>query len=399
VKVLYFYQYFTTPKGAWSTRVYEFAQRWMVQGDSVTVVTSIYDKSDLRSTKWLTRQDIDGIDVRVINVRLSNRHGFLTRLCTFALYAIIACWYAITVRADVVVSSSGPISVALPGLVARYLRGRPLVFEVRDLWPECAIEMGILRNRVAVGLARLLEAACYRAASRVIALSEGMGEWIENRYGIHNIGVVPNVANSPSIEETGRIEPPLPAWAESRKLVLYSGTLGVANDCRLIVEMCRFLQHWEVQDIAVVVFGDGRERVKLEEIARSNGLSNIYFLGLVPKTTVVVWLRRALCSLLVLRNVPSLSMGSPNKMLDSLANGVPVVENTQGWVKALIGREECGLSVPPDDAEALARAVVALARDGSLRGRLAANASRVAREQFDCDVLANRMREILLSSY
>jgi len=83
MRILYFYQYFTTPAGAWSTRVYEFAQRCVEQGDSVTVVTSIYDKSDLRSDKLLSRCNIDGIDVRIINVTLSNRHGFVQRMMTF----------------------------------------------------------------------------------------------------------------------------------------------------------------------------------------------------------------------------------------------------------------------------------------------------------------------------
>src|SRR5438270_12120765 len=68
MRIVYFYQYFTTPKGAWSTRAYEFARRWVRAGDSVTVVTSVYDKSDLDPQKLISRFDIEGIDVRVINI-------------------------------------------------------------------------------------------------------------------------------------------------------------------------------------------------------------------------------------------------------------------------------------------------------------------------------------------
>src|SRR5436190_1062342 len=108
MKVLYFYQYFTTPKGSWGTRAYEFARRWVRAGDSVTIVTSVYDKSDLKPRGIIDRFEIDGIDVRVINVRLSNKHTKAIRIFTFALYALIACWYALILRADVVLASSGP---------------------------------------------------------------------------------------------------------------------------------------------------------------------------------------------------------------------------------------------------------------------------------------------------
>lgn len=394
MRILYFYQYFTTPKGSWSTRVYEFAQRWIAAGDSVTVVTSVYDKSDLRPRGWVDRMNVDGIDVRVVNVRLSNRHSFLTRIATFGWYALVASWYALTLRADVVVASSGPITVALPGLTARYLRGRPLVFEVRDLWPEGAIEMGFLSNPLAIRLARAWERLCYRASRRVIALSEGMAGWIR-RHGYNRVHVVPNAADNERICRAPQLTE-IPEWARSKKIVLYAGTIGVANECRQILEMCRLLKHWDAGDLAVVLLGDGKERLELEAEARDAGLDNVHFLGLAPKDKVFAWLRMSFCSLLVFRNTPTLATSSPNKLFDSLAAGVPVIQNTPGWIKDLLDREECGLSTPPGDAEAMARAILTLARDEDLWRRQSANASRVAREQFDRDLLARRMREVLL---
>ena len=154
MRIVYFYQYFGTPKGSWSTRVYEFTRRWVQSGDSVTVVTSVYDKSDLKPDKLVSRFDIEGIDVRVINVKQSNKHGKWLRFFTFATYAAFSCWYALFLKADVVVASSGPITVGLPGLVARYLRRIPFVFEVRDLWPEGAVQLGIISNPLLIRTAR-----------------------------------------------------------------------------------------------------------------------------------------------------------------------------------------------------------------------------------------------------
>ncbi len=394
MKILYFYQYFTTPKGSWSTRVYEFARRWVKEGDSVTVVTSVYDKSDLKPTGFISRFDIEGIDVRVINVRLSNKHGVIFRLLTFLAYALVACWYALTKPADVVVASSGPITVGLPGLLARYVRRRPMVFEVRDLWPEGAVQLGVLRNPLMIAAARFFEKRCYRAASRIVALSDGMADWIRKNYGAQNVDVVPNACDN-ELFGNPKMNGPLPAWTQGKKLVLYTGTIGLMDDCRQIVAMAERLQVRGETGIEVVLLGDGKERAELEAQAQQAGLKNIHFLGMVTKKEVASWLRRASCALLAFRAVPCMDTVSPNKMFDAFAAGVPVVQATQGWIKNLLDREHCGITVPSGDAEAFAEAVQRVAHDEVLRTMLADNASRVARELFDRDVLAVTMRKAL----
>ena len=96
--ILYFYQYFGTSKGSWSTRVHEFARRWVEKGDRVTVITSVYDKSDLKSKRWYWTEQIDGIDVRVLNIRLSNKHSPLLRIPTYVAYGLLSCWFAVWLR-------------------------------------------------------------------------------------------------------------------------------------------------------------------------------------------------------------------------------------------------------------------------------------------------------------
>ena len=393
MRVLYFYQYFTTPKGCWSTRAYEFARRWVEAGDTVTVVTSVYDKSDLKPRGLVSRFEVDGITVIVLNVRLSNKHGKLVRLFTFAAYSVLASWYALVLPADVVLASSGPITVGLPALVARYLRRRPLVFEVRDLWPEGAIQLGLLRNGAAIGLARWLERRCYHAARRVVALSPGMQEWIQARHaGIH-VDVVPNAADNEQANEAIPID--LPCWAQGKSLAVYAGTLGLIDDCGQILECARVLKQTGVGDIEIAIIGDGRERSMLQAHAIEWDLSNVHFVGLIPKQDVMRWLKAATCALFVTKDVPFLATASPNKVFDALAAGVPLVQTTQGWIRELLEREECGITVPPGDAVAMADAVVRIARDGALRARLSCNARRVAQTQFDRSRLAQTMRSIL----
>ncbi len=383
MRILYFYQYFTTPEGAWSTRCYELARRWVGEGHQVTVVTSVYDKSDLRPQGLLTRRMIDGIDVRIINVRLSNTHGSLFRLVTFAAYAVLACWYAVALRADVLIASSGPITTGLPGLVGRWLRRRPLVFEVRDLWPEGAIQLGVLRNPVAIWLTRAFERLCYRASRVVVALSEDMALAITRVAPRTAVVVVPNAAD---LDRFTRQDP-----AYERGLVVYAGTVGRMDDCGQIVEAARVLRELGRDDIRIAVLGDGMERSALMQRVRDRGLANIEFPGLRTRAEVAAWLHRATCALVTFRDVPVLGSVSPNKLFDAFAAGVPVVQTTAGWIRRLLDRERAGLSVPPGDPVAMAHAIIRLVDDPVLRSELAAGASRVARELFALDLLAKRM--------
>src|SRR5690606_11415137 len=152
----------------------------------------------------------------------------------FAAYAVLASWYALRHPADVVVASSGPITVGLPGLVARYLGRRPFVFEVRDLWPEGAIQLGFLRNRWAIGLARWFERACYRASAEVVALSPGQAEAVRRVVLGTRVTTVPNASDLALIDRIRPLQDP-PGWAEGRHLILYTGTIGQANDCWQLV--------------------------------------------------------------------------------------------------------------------------------------------------------------------
>jgi glycosyltransferase involved in cell wall biosynthesis len=394
VRVLYFNQYFTTPKGSYGTRAYEFTRRWVRAGDCVTVVTSLYDKSDLRPERWISKLLVDGVEVRILKIGLSNRHGVGYRALTFAAYAILSCWYALVLPADVVVCSSGPLTVGLPGLAARWLRGRAFVFEVRDLWPEGAIQLGLLRNRLLIAVLKRFERICYLSARRVVAASEGMAQWIEQHHGIQDVAVIPNASDNELAAELPA-KPGLPEWASGKQLALYAGAMGFIYDCEQLLRMAEYVQNWGARQVEIVVIGDGAERPILEEAARRGGLSQIHFLGSRSREEVFQWLKVSCCALSIVRDSPFFDMCSPNKIYDAFAVGIPVVQDTQGWIKWLLEREGCGLTVPRGDTEAMSRAVVQLAEDAGLRAQMGENARRVARELFDRDLLAGRMREIL----
>lgn len=393
-RVLVFYQYYCTPKGAWGTRYYEFTRRWATLGHAVTVVTSIYDKSDLEPKGFVTHFDIEGVQVTAMNLRLSNKHGVLRRIASFLAFSFMSCWYALTAPCDVVVASSGPITVGLPGLLARWIRRRQLIFEVRDLWPEGAVQLGMLRSPAAVAVSRWFERLCYRNSTVVVALSPGMAAGVSAVAPATRVVTIPNSADLDLFHPGHEVPDALRAGLDGKFVALYAGTLGRANSSTELVDIATELHRRGAHDVKIVVLGDGFERPTMERLARERGLTNLEFAGVRPKTEVAAWHELADVTLCLFKPYPVLATCSPNKLFDSLAAGRPVVNNTDGWIKDMLARAGAGLSYHAGDAAAGAEAILALRHDEPRRKAMGARARALAETEFARDQLATQFEEL-----
>ena len=390
MKIVYFYQYFSTPKGSWGTRAYEFARRWVQAGHEVTIVTSIYYKSDLVAKRLIENQEFEGIKVKVLKIEINNKQPIWKRIWSFIQYSVLASWYAMSIPADVVIASSGPITVGIPGLIAALIRRRKLIFEVRDLWPEGAIAMGAIKNKVLIRMAYGLESLCYRTAKLVVTLSPGMSIDIENRYGIEHLLSIPNAADN-QLFGTRDSKWTLPQNFQGYKIANYVGNIGKVNKTELILEAALILHRRNRTDIKLVIIGDGQQREEIQQRITDLGLSNIVILDLMPKEEMVNWVQRSFCSLVPLQPTPIFDTSSPNKLFDSLAASVPVVQTTNGWIRDLMNKYDCGLTIDANSAESLAASLIKLADEPNLQKRLAVNAKKLAERMFDRDFLANKM--------
>ncbi len=391
MKILYFYQYFSTPKGAWGTRAYEFARRWVDAGHKVTVVTSVYDKSDLKPEGLLTTLDVDGIEVKIINVKLSNKHNPLFRAWTFLIYAIIASWYALFLPADIVVASSGPITVGLPGLIARLLRRRPFVFEVRDLFSEGLEQMGLVNNRWTLKSIRFTESIFYRFSDVVVALSPSMAEWIVRDYNPKRVEVIPNAADNELFAKKLKVPE---VFGSDKKAFVFTGTIGTANNCEQLIDAAVVLNERGISDVDIYLIGDGKEKADLQDKANQLGLQNIHFVSLMPKEELVAWLQHARASLLILQDIPVFETVSPNKFFDSLAAGLPVIQTTQGWIKDVIEENRCGFTVDSQKSDSLVNHIITLAQDEDVYEQMSMNAADLGKK-YDRSLLSQQYIELL----
>lgn len=385
MRIVIFYQYFGTPKGSWSTRVYELVKRWVDAGHHVTVVTSPYYKSDIKAEGFITRKEFEGINLVIIDSADDNKKSKINRAFRALVFSIMSIYYALALKADVVIASSGPITIGIPGLVAKWFKRVPLVFEVRDLWPKGAIELGLLTSKKVIKASLWFEKLCYSNSSMVVPCSPGMEAGVKEVTPGKPTLVIPNASDPVLFKEQTSIPEKFPKELEGKSIFLYAGSLGLMDDCFQIV---RSLEYLPSENIALVFAGDGAEREALEAEAAKSSNKNIHFLGLLPKTEIAKWFGVAQASFVTFKDISVLHTSSPNKMFDSFAAGVPIIQSTKGWIKDLVEEHGCGVNVDPHDPEDFARAMALIGDNPDTRQKMAAQASKLADTIFNRDILA-----------
>jgi glycosyltransferase involved in cell wall biosynthesis len=372
MQILYLHQFFITRAGVGGTRSYEFARRFVARGHRVRMVTAADGDSS-----------VDGIDVVGVAGAYSDYMSATAssdrdRMMAFGRFAAGASAAAVRgPRPDVIYATSPPLTIAIPALAAAARWRAPLVFEVRDLWPEAPIQMGALANPRLQRQARSLEREAYKRARRVIALSPGI------RDGIVGTGVPPGkVVLVPNASDLDLFEP---SDLPEQFLVSYFGTMGEANDLTPAIEAAR-----KLPDMPFVLMGEGKRRAELEREAPPN----VSFPGpAADKRQVAELAARSSACLTFFKDVPVLATNSPNKLFDTFAAGRPAIVNMDGWMRQLVEDNDAGLYVR--DAGDLAQKLAWLRAHPEEVIRMGRNGRALAEREFDRDLLAGRVLDVL----
>lgn len=397
MRVLYLHQYFTTPRMSGATRSYEMARRLVRAGHRVEMITARRDSE--RGGDW-EHESIEGISVHWLPVPYSNRMGFAARLRSFLRFAQRAGRRAVELGGDVVFASSTPLTIAIPGVRAARKLGVPMVFEVRDLWPETPIAMGALNNPLTIVPARMLERYAYRNAERIVALSPGMADGVvEAGYPRERIAVIPNSSDVELFRvPRSQGERFLQAHPElaGGPLVIYGGTLGRVNGVGYLVEIASEMLSLD-PGLRFAIAGDGVERDLVERRAREGGVlgRNLWMLPPLPKDQMPGLLSAATVTTSTVIDVPELGKNSANKFFDAFAAGRPIMINHEGWQAELLREHGAGIVVPPADAPEAARQLRDFARSPERLAAARRAATELADRRFDRDLLAAELIEQL----
>lgn len=395
MKVLYFHQHFSTPKGSTGIRSYEMARRLVARGHQVTMVCGSYGGGetgiDLPFINGMRRGEVDGIDIIEYDLAYSNSDGFLKRSMTFVRFALRSIGVALTERYDLAFATSTPLTAGIPGIFARWLRGKPFVFEVRDLWPELPRAMAVIRNPLVLGAMSILEWVSYRSAHRLVGLSPGIVDGIARR-GVPRgrIALIPNGCDLGIF--AGEVEPWRPEQVKYDDLLaVFAGTHGVANGLDALLDVAAELKQRDRSDIKLMLIGQGKLKPALQDRAIREKLDNIVFHDPVNKTRLSGLLAGADVGLQTLANISAFYYGtSPNKFFDYIAAGLPVLNNYPGWLAGMIRDNQCGFAVEAEDPQAFADALEQAANDRAVLKVMGVRARELAEREFNREQLGNR---------
>ena len=400
MRITYLHQYFNTPEMSGGTRSFEMARRLVAKGHQVNMITS-WRVNDGRHDWFET--DEEGIQVHWLPVPYSNYMGYPKRVTAFIKFALLSAFKAAELSTDVVFATSTPLTIALPGAFAAIRKKVPMVFEVRDLWPELPVAVGALKNPYLIYAANYLERFAYMRSEKIVALSPGIRKGIVKAgYPFENIQVIPNSADleffNPLNADKTSFRDAHPELGEA-PLIIYAGTLGKINGVDFLARIASAAQQLGF-NMQFATVGDGSEMIKVRKVARELGIlgRSFHMFPAVPKFKVPEVFSAADVAVSLVIDIEELWANSANKFFDSLASGTPVGINYGGWQADLLKKTGAGIVLPPNDPFEAAIRLNKLVSDPILLDNAGKNARRLAERSFGRDMLAGQLEKVLLSA-
>ena len=379
MKILLLNQSFVSPDEPGHTRHFEMAQYLRGCGHELVIIGSDSNyQTGLRTVErkgLYVEQVIDGVRVlRAYSAQTLHR-SYFWRFISFFSFMFSSVWAALQVKdADLIMGTTPPIFQAVSAWFVAFVRRKPFLLEVRDLWPEFAISMGVIKNPIVVTLAHSLEKFLYARATHILVNSPAYKEYILGKgvpeskitfipYGTDINMFNPNVDGLSIREKLG---------LKDKFLVLYAGAMGQAHDLYTVLRAAKRLNN--ESHIRFVFFGDGKERVKLEREAQRLELKKVLFAGVCPKKEMPSVIAAADVCLAILQNIPMFRTTYPNKVFDYMAAGRPTVLVIDGVIRDVIEASNGGVFVEPGNDEMLAKTILELSKDAQRVKQMGENA-------------------------
>lgn len=388
MKILLLNQAFVSPEEPGHTRHFEMAKFLQARGHDLVIVASDLNYQTGRRTVErrgvFAEQNIDGVRMLRSYIYPALHRSYFWRIISFLSFMFSSVWTALRVRdADIVMGTTPPIFQAVSAWFVAMVRRKPFLLEVRDLWPEFGVGMGVLKNPLVIALARWLEKFLYARATHILVNSPAYKDYMlakgvpENKvtyiaYGT-NVDMFNPAVDGSSIRRALNLE--------DKFIVLYAGALGQANDIDTILRAAKRLN----DDIRIrfVLFGDGKERARLQAETECMQLTNVLFAGVRAKKEMPIVVAASDVCLAILQDIPMFRTTYPNKVFDYMAAGRPTVLVIDGVSRELIESSNGGVFVQPGDDAMLAEKILELSKDSKRVQQMGRNAREYLVKHLD----------------
>ncbi|HML95816.1 MAG TPA: glycosyltransferase family 4 protein [Thermodesulfobacteriota bacterium] len=395
MKILYISQQFYPEMGAASGRVYELSRYWVNRGHDVTVLTSfpnypdgiIYKDYKSRSRMLFYRETIDGINVvRAFSLPTHLRSSVRRILYYISFFLSSSLAGLFLKRSQVVIATSPSLFIGLTGLLLSRLKGMPLVFEVRDLWPEVIPAIGAgkessLTYRFFDKVARTL----YDKSDLIVVVTESFKDQIVSSRGVSpdKIKIIENAVDTeffkPQAVDPGTIEN---LGLRDRFVVTYIGTIGYTHGAEVILKAAPELKR-RIPELLFLLVGSGSDKERLVKLSKDSGLDNVRFLDPQPKASIPAFLNASDISLVLSINQPLLHKTIFAKVFEPMACGKPIVVGAVGETRNIVvEKADCGIAFAPEDAAGLIDSILTLYNNPDLRKKFGENGRKYVTANF-----------------
>lgn len=401
MKILLLHQYFLEDDDAGGSRWNEMTKTWTELGHEVTVVAGMMHANGLEKRrkykgKYFVKRQQGKVTVFRTHVSEAYNNGFLGRLWGYFSFMFSSLWaglFKVKEKFDVVIVTSPPLFVSVSGYIISRFKCIPMVFEIRDLWPESAIDTGVLTNSWVIKMAYAVEKFIYRKATLINVLTPAFYNTLRDKKHINEekLIMIPNAADFILSEEVlqsfDRDQFRKQQNLENYFVITYVGAHGVANHLDQILEAAKKLEDTKV---LFLLIGQGMEKTRLMEKANDMQLTNVRFLDPVPKKDVFKYIIASDLGASVLKRVDTFKTVYSNKTFDYFSCKVPVLMAIDGVSRSLVEEAKAGTYVEPENIEEYDRIIRQYLIDKERILKEGENGYQHARKNFDREVLAKK---------
>ena len=404
MKILFLTQYFPPEVGAPQNRIFEFARQLKEFGHDITVLTALpnYPKGEIfdeYKNKKSMVEEMNGIKVIRTNIYATKEKDFTSRLKNYLSFTVSSVFQGAKLigKQDIIITESPPLFLGWSGYILSKISRAKFVFNVSDLWPESAIKLGVLNNKLFIKMSTWLEEFCYRKAAAVTGQTKGIVDNIiargfdKNKVHLITNGVDVNLFSKDNRDESIRKE----LGIENKFAVCYAGIHGIAQGLEVIIDAAEFVK--DNLDIQFIFIGDGPEKEKLIAARDEKDLNNIMFLPVQPKKNMPKLIASMDATIIPLKKLDLFKGALPSKMFECLASELPIILAVEGEAEELIKNANAGIVVEPENSKQIAEAVTKLYNDKDLRIELGSNGRQYVMNNYSRETISRNLEKILKS--
>jgi len=401
MNILFLTDNFPPETNAPATRTHEHARQWVAAGHQVTVLTNVPNFPAGRvfpgyRNKLRQREAMDGIRVVRVWTYVTANEGFFRRSLDYFSFGASSVIGGLFLPApDVIVATSPQIFTALGACILAWIKRRPFVFELRDLWPDSIVAVGAMREGPLLRTLRRIEYWLYRRAAKIVSVTNSFKRiLVANGIPQGKIAVVRNGVDLEAFAPGPKpVELARRLGLEGRFVAAYVGTIGMAHGLDVLLAAAEHLR--DRRDLAFVLVGTGAERARLEQEAKRRGLDRVIFVGPVDKAEVKRYWRLCDVALVLLKDAPVFHHVIPSKIFEAMGTGRPIVLGVRGESEELLKEAGAGIAIPPENSQALAEGILRIMDSPALCRDMGASGRRFVETKFDRRGLALEMLNVL----